>query len=270
MKIVHGRWCGVLATSFVLLMTLTLATAGTVAAATSSSLAEIDWSSPRLIVSPGMTLTYLNKATVISASVEANSNEQTEQRVSPDWVDDSAYVNYGSSSLSGWGRAETANPTDTDPGLIASRAYAESNLGGYAFVQNMPHQTGTFTVSGNGTITLEVPYSLNVNLIAANLSEYASAVAEAFAVLSISAGPRTSAREQISQLVNGAVFYNEKRSGTLSLSLQFTDGQKGTFMTLAHTEGSAYSVPEPSTLLLIGGGIAGLMLQRRRNRGVRA
>ena len=271
MKHAQGTWYGTVAAHVVLLMAFALATAETVeAAARSNSVAAIYWSSPRLTVSPGMTVTFTDKTTLASSFLEINGADQADVTFAPDWGKSSARVMYESGSFSVAGWADTDEPDTEEQGVISSWGYASSNQGGDAYVVNRPHQTGTFTVSGTGTVTLEIPYVISVLAIAESLTEYATSVAEAVGVL---ADTTTNGRTRLSDLLSATVYgpngqFSDKRDGTLLLSLPFDDGDTGYFMSMAHTEGEAYSVPEPSTFLLLGGGVAGLALLRRRGRGV--
>ena len=271
MKNAYGKY-GVIAAKCALLLALLLASAGTVEATASlQSYAGISWQDARLSVSPGMSLTYTGSSTVVSAYVEAAGTEQQQYDITAGWIGDKAEVGYTGTSSWASGVAETTTPTAIVPGYITATSNANSDLGGAVFVQSLPHQTGTFTVSGNGIVTLDVPYGLGVAIIAEHLTEYASAVAEAIGVLTnLGTGQRVRQSERISASVDGPDGqFDSARLGTLSMYLEFLDGQTGSFMTMAHSEGSVSSVPEPSTFLLLGGGVAGLVLLRRRGRGDR-
>lgn len=122
-----------------------------------------------------------------------------------------------------------------------------------------------FVADASGDLTIQAPFTLLQTLTTSESLDMATGFASAnlgLFNLSSPGFPSDTDQQSLNNTIAGADFFNDSRSGTLSVTLPFNMGQLGSFTALVDNSGTASPIPEPSTILLLGGGVAGLMAWR--------
>jgi hypothetical protein len=134
------------------------------------------------------------------------------------------------------------------------------------------YRYGVFDISGSGMVTLAIGYSMLVGGGTTDSGYSASGIAEALIRLGELGGLADEENKRILfSTTPAAPSGASDANGTLTASMQFNDGDVGYMTFMTYAEGSHMmisqqlaAVPEPGSLLLLLGGIAGLRLVRRR------
>jgi hypothetical protein len=121
---------------------------------------------------------------------------------------------------------------------------------------------GFFTVTGSGNITITAGYDLFLQLFTDFPSE--SAFGWSSASLNIFNSSTFGFTSDVHELISATPGnYLDYTSGTLTATLPFEAGQTGSFRLIVEGEAAA-SVPEPATVALLGIGLFGSALLRKR------
>jgi hypothetical protein len=122
---------------------------------------------------------------------------------------------------------------------------------------------GFFAVSGNGYITITADYDLFLQVFTDWASESASGMSRAsLYFFNSTTYVDDSDVQQLIPAVPGNYF--NAQNGQLTATLFFNDGDTGSFRLIVEGEAAASSVPEPSMFALLGIGIFGGALLRKR------
>jgi PEP-CTERM motif len=123
-----------------------------------------------------------------------------------------------------------------------------------------------FTVTGNVTLTVTAVYDLFMQVY----KDYAHETATGYLLAGVYLRNLTQLTESSDVVeLNYLPASNPNplsQTGTLSTILAFAAGDAGTFRVIVDGNATTESVPEPSTFALLGLGLAGAALLKRRNR----
>jgi len=245
---------------------------------------SIDWSKVNISTS-GMALAWSNQKTSLNGGSSLPTFAMREE-----FNTDTASWTTEINGISPAGGSDLSSPLN--------RAYSKANASGESILAytlvgaDAPEQrekntnsnansvvdrSGEFTVSGNGTMTVTVPYETNVTLTSNRDNDFADA--QVTARISLDNGGTNSFDEFIF-LVERDTFSREPGtsfnelvyadSGLLSVSLDFVDGDMGILnfssAAFSHTYSTTVQVvPIPAALWLFAPGVMGLLAFRRRN-----
>lgn len=220
----------------------------------SSSL--IDWSAMQITATPGMAFTYSLQGTeTIGASTSPNDYQIAYNAVNS-WADSSATTSLTSDAYN-----LAVSTVLADNLALSQNSIASANLLGTYMAATQATRSGYFTVAGAGRITITIPYDISLQVYAdAPPLESARGLAGAGLYMLNTSNYSASSDYQFLQDVTGA------QGGFLTASLDFLDGQSGSFQVLVEGGAEASSVPEPSTMSLLGLGLAGAALLRKRKK----
>ena len=111
---------------------------------------------------------------------------------------------------------------------------------------------------------MSVAYSISGSYTNTVADDYVNLLSEVMLDLyNSSTSPRASDIESIDYVANGIGSDSNTISGILSVTQYYTNGQSGEFEIDTYDTITVGAVPEPSAILLIGAGIAGLAGLRR-------
>ena len=221
-----------------------------------SNTAEIYWPLINITMEPNININMTHKESISSVSASHNNFSVMDEDRIFDWVPTGAH----SAIINGQNKAIA--DAFTDSGKLYESAYAYSDSGEYYFSVAAAYRHGRFTVSGDGNITIEVPYLIKMDMAGYLPGDHA----EGFSLADLMIFNETSSlydvsTDEFSDVIYGTNFIDETRSGTLSVTLAFNDGDSGSFSTGAINlaiVGSPPIIPEPTTILLLGSGLIGL------------
>ncbi|MFZ4779710.1 MAG: PEP-CTERM sorting domain-containing protein [Terrimicrobiaceae bacterium] len=259
------RYGGLMVWSALLLAGVLSMTEMAEAKGSAESAATITWSDLKVTTSPGMSLNYSGKQwQSVSVTATVPGLVQSDARSTQDWSWITAQADAFTGTALAIGAAAVTLPVNNESGRLGGHSFAASNGGGRSVVDSSATHGIDFTVTGGGVLTLEVPYSLDIDMRVDNSQDLVSALAGA-ALLIINHDTRLNQNSWLDYSWSGFPnHFTDTRSGILSVSLGFGDGETGSYEMSTNAWDSATSVPEPSTFILLGSSLAGLILYKRR------
>jgi hypothetical protein len=262
------------ASIFALLLVSVLSASLAYGLATSTNVATIDWANLEITYEPTiLSIDWIAQWNSSYASADSSTLPRVEDREdAPYWGYTDATANVTGSSGQAQGDAYTDDPLIVDP-LLYESTFASSDLGGWYEANAWAWRWGAFQVtSGSGYITINVPYTLSVQLNASRLGEYAEGSSSAeLGFENWNTTFQDVVSDNINNWITGIDSDSENRSGVLTVSLFFNEWDEGQFGT--GVDNYAYvdsPIPEPSTFLLVfaGAGFIGVVFLRKRLRKV--
>ena len=187
------------------------------------------------------------------ASAFGSSSWLDDFRTADHWDDVSALATVAESAGSAEARADA-----TQSALLAFTK--ASSLNGPYEANAAAMRSGSFTVSGDGEISISVNYTLTQDLDASGISDSAEGFSFAGLFLYHADDPEVAGdNDFMLNFLAGTGSFTDFRSGTLLASLLFEDGDSGSFDVIASGYSkAAAAVPEPSMFVVFGAGLAGL------------
>ena len=174
----------------------------------------------------------------------------------------SAYSPYYAGEARGWGLASNNS-------LSGYTSISSDHGNGVISADGGSGRWGTFIVSGNGNITLQVNYSLLLDLQRCTVDGgYSYADPDARIRLdNYSDSAYVFDNDDLNQQYFGIGTTSDNKSGTLKLTLAFADGETGKFSAAAYGGVSeVFAVPEAFSLALLLFGLVGLAGVKRKIR----
>lgn len=247
------------------------------AAVTAESEVTFDWTTFNIQLDPGMDLQWGQRFSHSDANAYFDGIERDWQGGFIDgWsgeFEDDSYAEAHYATAHGFANASAS--TTADEVRVWSKAHSD---GGGRFDARAhgwgENRYGIFEVIGEGMVTFSIDYSMSVTLIETGArprpDEWAGAFVSADIYVNYSETPLEGEagdpwwQYEDRWFPEWAEPLDEPwtKSGTLSVSLWFEHGQGGYFRVGSTANADAYSIPEPSTLTLLG--LGGLLLIRRR------
>jgi len=229
----------------------------------------LDWSSLTITLSPGMSFAWQWYYSNAYSKIDVDSVQV-------------AYDDKSAASWDGWDA--DLNSTASYPGIYHESinnasgllsVYSELNNAGFEVLDatGWVQRTGRFIVTGNGTVSFSIDYQFDT--FASNTGpDRGSAAAKA--VLSLNnldnyngyfGDVAVEAYLSSFAVLSSGQTVSKTDAGTMTVSFDFTDGQRGEFITqggaFTHYYPLAKPVPEPSMLSLLGCALAGLVLLKK-------
>ena len=225
------------------------------AISTSFSQAIIDWGN---VTFSGIGISFQNQLSRSTAQASNDNANASDSATSPD---------FGNTSASAFVVGASGNSL-TSSSILLEQVFASAN-GLSPTVSTSANasalRTGQFVADVSGDLNIQAPFTLLQTLTTSESLDMATGFANAgigLFNLSSPGFPSDTDQQSLNNTIAGADFFNDSRSGTLSVTLPFKMGQLGSFTALVDNSGTASPIPEPSTILLLGGGVAGLMAWR--------
>lgn len=252
---------------FSLVMVVVGTTGVACADAGSISSAYIDWEKLTITADSGMTITpYTLQTTQSTGNSVHKTYFQNSYQDAQNWTDT---LTAGTDiTINGYNNAVTT--VFADSSAVSQMSIASAKGGGYFHAYAQSLRDGYFTVTGSGYVTVSAPYELFLQVFADSpFMESASGMSGAALYLfnTWALPPDDEALPDVQSLLfttPGKFISDPKKSGILSASLFFNNGDAGSFEFITQGDAQASSVPEPSTLALLGFGLAGAALLRKR------
>ena len=191
-----------------------------------------------------------------------SQNEEVSASANEDYQHDYAY-NWNSSLnvVASDENAKSSAWIDVENNKMGASSGSSGNSWAYASAS----RHGDFQVSGTGIVMFMIDYEINVALNNSATDAWASS----YVSIEISNNDYTrwsySSAEIWKSLWDGEIG-SWSDDGMLVAAMFFYDGEIGHFDAWASTDSSSY-VPIPSTLLLLGSGLIGVLAIKRRNLG---
>jgi hypothetical protein len=244
--------------------------------------AYFDWSTLKIEVTGGLTgITWNNNPAPPTLPTKTSSDTSyaktpTQSNMgSPGtqsllgWVDTSSLTSYTEAGGSALGKGLTSDTKVEAQGI--SQSFTD-------YLEYLSNATATrksnFTINGTGTGNVKISVNYVSNVALSRDTTTGSAYAHSVAKLSLNKGSSTtnstvSDLESILDDTNTDLVLNSVANNTLSITLlDAAAGSTGTFKANIVIDTNATevpsSVPEPSTLLLLGVGVGSLVLARRK------
>jgi hypothetical protein len=229
--------------------------------ATSSSQAVLDWTTLSYDYTGGaFSIDWLFSGSFSETSAEdKNSALSTDDMSSPGWASTSAEAAVPNALAEAWTSdlqvAEVVYAATTGQGLFWAESWANAKRRG-AF---------QFEADGDGTLTVSIDYVLVQTLETQTMGD----VAEGYSAVELSLTNWTAfeftddSDDLWGEAADGDILF-EGRFGTLTASLDFTDGDYGELWMEVDNEAYVESVPAPAAVLLsvLGLGVAGIKLRK--------
>ena len=214
------------------------------AVATSNSKAVLDWSTFSYSYT-GTDLDWCDASSVSSAgAADKNSSAVEHYDFSSDWGNTSATA----SVPNAWGNAWTTT------GEVGEEAYADTTGQGLFWAHSYAaavRYTGGFEVVGDGTLTVSIQYRLEQSLTTETIGDFAAGIL--FAAIRAdnnNSGNSDVVGDELMYVVADGDSFSDSRYGTLTASLEFSDGDTGYVSGLAVGEAYVESIPAPGAFLL--------------------
>lgn len=230
--------------------------------ATSTSKAVLDWTTFSCQYT-GTSINWVSRGSVSNTGAEdRNSPRVLDQMLLEGWVDTSAKASvpnaWGAAWTTDWEVGEEVYADTAHQGVFSALSLAVAGRGGY------------FEAVGDGTLTASVDYSLEQVLTTEVIGDYAVGLAVAWLDLR---NYNTRESDDDGDDIQGLAYYDagpsffdffDSKSGTLTVSLAFSDGDTGEFVAAVENIAGVQSIPAPGAALLgiIGLGVAGVKLRK--------
>ena len=223
---------------------------------------SIDW---RALTFSGISIEFIDGTLSSAADASAVSGDVSDfdASMATGWTGVSALAT--ASTVVGDWSAEAGASASTADAEITAFASQRATLAGRSASEANASRDVSFVVRQTGILTVSVPETISTQ-ISVELPEGENAFIHAFANLYLMESPNVYTIDSFDSdfRQEGVGNSSETISQTRTVSRFFQAGQQGRFLAQVGADGFANSVPEPATALLVGSGIAALVLCKRR------